>query len=297
MTSILITGSSGFVGSYFIDNNTDFRIRQADLLTQKVPEIDFKGIDSVLHLAALVHQLKPVKIEEYISVNSDLSFELARRAKDMGVKHFVFMSTVKVYGNSTTGTIPWDEFSTCSPKDPYGISKHQAEKRLKELEDCSFKVAIVRSPIVYGPNVKANMLNFIRLVDKMPMLPFAGIQNRRSMVYLGNLTALLELIINRRATGIFLAGDPKTLSTSSIVELIAANLSKKIRLIKTPDIGISILQKITPSIYERLWGSLEVNNSETNKILNFIPPFSMETGFTDMINWYLSTKLQGKRLN
>ncbi|MBN1187167.1 MAG: NAD-dependent epimerase/dehydratase family protein [Bacteroidales bacterium] len=296
MTSLLITGSSGFVGSYFISNNTSFRIRQADLLTKKVPEIDFKGTDSVLHLAALAHQLKPVEIGQYISVNSDLSFDLASHAKAMGVKHFVFMSTVKVYGNSTTGTIPWDEFAACSPKDPYGISKLQAEKRLKKLEDDNFKVAIVRSPIVYGPNVKANMLNFIRLVDKLPMLPFASIQNRRSMVYLGNLMALLELIINRRAAGIFLASDPKPLSTTSIVELIAANLRKKIRLIKTTDIGISILQKVTPSIYERLWGSLEVNNSETNKILNFYPPFSTETGFTDMINWYLCDKSHRKNL-
>ncbi|NLD47224.1 MAG: NAD-dependent epimerase/dehydratase family protein, partial [Clostridiaceae bacterium] len=280
MTSLLITGSSGFVGTYFINNNTGFNIREVDLLTQKVPEIDFKGIDSVLHLAALVHQLKPVKIEEYLSINSDLSFKLASRAKAMGVKHFVFMSTVKVYGNSTTGSVAWNELSACSPKDPYGFSKHKAEERLKELEDSNFKVAIVRSPIVYGPNVKANMLNFIRLIDKMSVLPFAGIQNRRSMVYLGNLTTLLGLIINEKSSGIFLAGDPKPLTTTSIVELIAANLNKKIILIKTPDIGVSMLQKITPSFYERLWGSREINNSETNKILNYTPPFSTETGFT-----------------
>jgi nucleoside-diphosphate-sugar epimerase len=142
--TVLITGSTGFIGTNFIRNAGDLTIKEADLLTTPVEKIDFSGCDCVLHLAALVHQMKGAPKELYFAVNRDLALEVAKKAKLQGVKHFVFMSTAKVFGESTTNVKPWDENTICSPKDPYGESKFEAEKLLKDLEDELFKVAIIR---------------------------------------------------------------------------------------------------------------------------------------------------------
>jgi nucleoside-diphosphate-sugar epimerase len=146
--NIAITGFSGFIGTYFSHNNSEFSILEVDLLTQKVENIDFTGIDSVLHLAAIVHQPKNSNEEEYFKVNRDLAFETAKRAKLQGVKQFVLMSTVKVYGESTSEIDSWNESSICCPVDAYGKSKYEAEKLIGGLEDGTFKVAIIRSPLV-----------------------------------------------------------------------------------------------------------------------------------------------------
>ena len=148
--NILITGSSGFIGRYFIKNASEFTFHEIDLLTKKPENIDFSNTDSVLHLAAIVHQMKGGIEEEYFRVNRDLAFEVAKQAKAQGVKQFILMSTAKVFGESTTGTVSWNEKSQCFPKDAYGKSKWEAENLIRGLETESFKVAIIRSPLVYG---------------------------------------------------------------------------------------------------------------------------------------------------
>jgi UDP-glucose 4-epimerase len=284
--NISITGSSGFVGSNFIRTSHNFVKTEIDLLTRKVDEISFNKIDSVLHLAALVHQMKGAPEEEYFKVNRDLAYEVAKKAKAEGVKQFVFMSTAKVFGESTTGKPAWNEYSECNPRDPYGKSKYEAEKLLLGLQDENFKVAIVRSPLVYGVGVKANMYNLVRLVNKVPVLPFGGIQNRRSMVYVGNLVALLKHIIETQALGIFIAGDRKTLSTTKLTQLIGEASNRNVMLIKIPGFMLKMAAKIKPSIVDRLFGSLELDNSSTNHKLNFIPPFETVYGIREMVEWY-----------
>jgi len=284
--SIAITGSSGFVGTNFIKSNTEFSIKEIDLLVTKVSDIDFTGIDSVLHLAALVHQMKGAPEEEYFKINRDLAVEVAKKAKEKGVKHFVFMSTAKVFGESTSNKPAWDENSPCEPQDAYGKSKYEAEKLIFALQDKDFGVAIVRSPLVYGVGVKANMYNLIKLVHSFPILPLKCIYNSRSIVYVGNLIALYQNIIKQKARGIYIAGDQYSVSTSMLAKKIAYALNKKIWFISIPSFIRFFIKKLKPAIFERLFGSLELSNYNTRQKLNFNPPFSTEEGIGEMVRWY-----------
>lgn len=285
---IIVTGSTGFIGTNFIKNAQDLTIIEVDLLNQTVNEIDFAGIDAVLHLAALVHQMKGGQQEQYFRINRDLALSVAKEAKSRGVKHFVFMSTAKVFGESTTNKKPWNINSECSPQDAYARSKLEAEELIFGLEDNNFKVAVVRSPLVYGVGVKANMFKLMRLVDRYPVLPLGGIQNKRSIVFVGNLIALIKQIIIKNASGIFIAGDKTSLSTTQLTKLIAESLQKKILLIKIPGFIISFIRMIIPSIVDRLLGSLEMDNNDTNDKLQFTPPFSSAEGINEMVAWYRS---------
>lgn len=285
--NIAITGSSGFIGSYFTKNITDFNIREVDLLVQKVDEVDFSGIDSVLHLAAHVHQMNSKDDTQYFIVNRDLAFETAKRAKLHGVRQFILMSTVKVYGESNSNSIPWNENSECKPLDAYGKSKFEAEKKINELADDTFQVAIIRSPLVYGAGVKANMFNLIRLIDKYPIIPFKDISNKRSMVYIGNLAAYIKQIMANNASGVFIPADPDSLSTYHLSQLIAKSLNKTPFFFKIPKFLLKAIKQIKPAIYSRLFDSLVVDNRRTNEILQILPPFPSEEGIAVMVNWYI----------
>ena len=153
----------------------------------------------------------------------------------------------------------------------------------------SFKVSIVRTPIVYGYGVKANIKNLINLVGKVPVLPFGNIQNKRSMVYVGNLCHLVDVIIVQEKSGIFLASDDEPLSTTRLIELIADGLDKKVYLFKVPFFE-SLLKLVKPSFHKRLYESLEVDNSLTIKTLfgeaKATLPFSVEDGIRFMIKGY-----------
>lgn len=286
--NIIITGSSGFIGKHFVKNTNEFTIHEVDLLTQKIDEVNFKNIDSVLHLAAIVHQMKGAPEDKYFKVNRDLAFEVAKKAKKSGVKQFVLMSTAKVFGEFTELNMPWSEKDECRPKDFYAKSKLEAEKLVFGLQDKNFSVAIIRSPLVYGEKVKANMLNLVKLIELMPILPLGDIQNSRSLVYVGNLVALIIHIIKKQSSGIIIAKDQKSVSTSQLVSIIAKCLGKKIWLFKMPNFIKKGLEIIKPSIIDRLYDSLELDNRITNEELDFIPPFSIEQGISEMVDWYIS---------
>jgi len=282
MKNLLITGSSGFIGKYFINNYKEkYDIKTFSFLKDVIKILDCSGIDVVIHLSALVHQMGGASEEEYEKVNVTQTLELAKKAKESGVKHFVFMSTVKVYGEETNSA--YAENTICKPEDEYGKSKLKAEQELQKLEDDSFKVSIIRTPIVYGYGVKANIKNLINLVDKVPILPFGKIQNKRSMVFVGNLCHLINEIIIQEKAGIFLASDDEPLSTTKLIELISNGLNKKVYLIKIPFFE-SLLKLVKPSFYKRLYESLEVDNSETKKVLNLKNLYNVEEGIKLMIN-------------
>ena len=279
---LLITGSSGFVGRYFIKKyKGKYDIRTFSFLKDDINSLDCSDLDVVFHLSALVHQMGGASCEEYERVNVTQTLQLAKKAKECGVKQFVFMSTVKVYGEETESV--YTEKSICNPEDEYGKSKLKAELELKKLEDEIFKVSIIRTPIVYGYGVKANIKSLVKLVNKMPILPFGNIQNKRSMVYIGNLCYLVDVVIEQQKAGVFLASDDEPLSTSRLIELIAKNLNKKVYLIKTPFFE-SFLKLVKPSFHKRLYGSLEVDNSITKEKLNLKNPYSVEDGIRLMIN-------------
>jgi UDP-glucose 4-epimerase len=217
---------------------------------------------------------------EYERVNVTQALDLAQRAKNAGVGQFIFMSTVKVYGEETEEI--YTETFTCKPQDEYGKSKLKAENELKKLEDENFCVTIIRTPIVYGFGVRANIKNLVTLVQKVPLLPFGNIKNKRSMVYVGNLCHLIDELIKQKQSGIFLASDDEPLSTSQLIELIAKNLNKKIFLVTIP-LFKTFLKLLKPSFYKRLYGSLEVNNSQTKQKLSLTNPYTVKEGIELML--------------
>ena len=281
MKKLLITGSNGFVGSHFINQyEHKYNIKTFSFLKDDINTLDCKDINIIFHLSALVHQMGGASAEEYEKVNVTQTLALAKKTKESGVKHFVFMSTVKVYGEETSNR--YSENSVCNPEDEYGKSKLKAEIELRKLEDENFKISIIRTPIVYGYGVKANIKNLINLVNRISILPFAKIQNKRSMVYIGNLCHLVDVVIEQQKSGIFLASDDEPLSTSKLIELIAKNLDKKIYLIKIPFFE-TLLKTLKPSFHKRLYGSLEVDNTFTKEKLNLKNRYSVEDGIELMI--------------
>jgi nucleoside-diphosphate-sugar epimerase len=283
--TLLVTGASGFIGSHFILDSIERDITPISLRSAHPEDLDLKSYSAVIHLAALVHQMQGAPEEEYFRINCDLTLSLAQKAKKDGVKHFIFMSTIKVYGEETT-TTPLMENSPCHPNDPYGESKLTAENGLLAMISEDFAVSIIRIPLVYGERVKANMFNLIKLCDTLPLLPFGGINNRRSMVYVKNVTAFINALLDQRSSGVFIVSDSKPVSTTQLVRIILSALGKKRLLLTLPQTFVNLIQQLKPSLHQRLFGSLEVDPSASFKKLEFTPPFSTEEGVDAMVRWY-----------
>ncbi len=280
--NILLTGGNGFIGSYFQNNYGDvYNISTFSFRNDDINKLDLKNIDTIVHLSALVHQMGGASKEAYFEINVNNTLELAKKAKKANVKQFVFMSSVKVYGEESN--TPYTETTKCEPQDDYGLSKLAAENKLKDMEDTNFTISILRTPIVYGYGVKANIANLINLVNKVPILPFSNIQNRRSMVYIGNLCHLLDTIIRQQSSGIFLAADDQALSTSKFISMISKASNKNNYLIKIPFFE-SLLKLAKPSFHKRLYESLEINNQASKTKLNFKNIYTTEEGINHMIH-------------
>jgi nucleoside-diphosphate-sugar epimerase len=287
--TILLTGATGFVGLRYVEYNKEhYNIRPLSLQKTKVEDVDFSNMDAVVHLAGMAHQMQKIDPQIYFDVNFDLTKALAIRAKAAGVKQFIFVSTIKVFGEHHTSVL--NEKSPCEPiNDPYGQSKLDAEEFLKTLEDDSFTVAIVRPPLIYGPNVKGNLIRFLKLADTNYPLPFKGIDNRRTMVFLDNLIALLNTIVDKKSSGLYLASDNQPISTTYLISEMRIQMGKSPNLFAIPSLFTSILSKVKPEFALRLYGSLEMDATESNKKINFTPPYSIEEGIKTMVQWYKTT--------
>jgi nucleoside-diphosphate-sugar epimerase len=286
LNRILITGANSFIGTNFRKFSRFRDIEEISLLENKPENIDFTGYDIVLHLAAIVHQSKKISEEIYFSVNRDLCLKVAEQAKKGKVKHFIFLSTVKVYGDFASETSIWNEDSICIPGDSYGKSKLEAEIGLRKLQNSDFAVSILRTPLVYGEGVTANMNSLIRLIETVPVLPFNKVYNKRSFTYIENLVGFIDQIILKKSSGVFIAIDGKAISTTELLNYISKHLGKRIILFKLPGIIIRIGKSIIPRIFDRLYGSLEVDNTKTLKDLDFKPPFTTDEGIRRMILAY-----------
>ena len=284
MTRILITGKDSFVGSNIRKYSVFRDIEEISLLDNKPEDINFEKYNIIIHLVAIVHQKKTIPENQYFIINRDLCLKVAELAKNAGIKQFIFLSTVKVYGKFISGSEPWNEKSLCIPEDAYGKSKYEAELALKKLADENFTVSIIRTPLVYGEYVRANMLSILKLINRTHILPFKDVENRRNFTGAENLVSFIDRIIEKRASGVFIAMDEKAISTSKLVKMISENLDKKIVLFKIPDFIIKIGMNVFPSIFDRLYGSFEMDNSRTLEILDFKPPFSTSVGIKKMVH-------------
>lgn len=281
--TVAVTGVSGFVGKRFCEYNTDkYNIIPLNLRDGQPQNLFLSGVDIIVHLAGKAHQMEPISDKIYFDINYSLTRELALQAIKFKVPHFIYISSTKVYGDEKN--IVLDERTVCTPTDAYGASKFKAEQFLRSLT--AINVAIIRPPLIYGPNVKGNMLKLLELADKKLPLPFGNIQNTRSLVFIDNLIELINTIIEAQAAGLFIAGDKKPLSTNALIILIRKYLNNASPIFSLPFFIRKLIKAIKPSLFIRLFGSYIVDNSYTNQALNFVPPYSTEYGIEKMVKWF-----------
>jgi UDP-glucose 4-epimerase len=231
---ILITGLNSYIGNSFASRFTDyFEIEKISLRDDNLwQQLDFSKYDCILHVAGIAHTSKdPSLKDKYYAINTDLTFELAKKAKSAGVAQFIFMSSIIIYGDSapigsqkiiTKDTKP-------QPDDFYGDSKLQAEIKLKTLVSNDFRIAIVRPPMVYGEGSKGNYPKLVKLAKYAFIFP--EINNQRSVVHIENLTKELKNIVDNNQGGVFLPQDDKYFCTSEFIKEYRQSLGKKTYLI------------------------------------------------------------------
>lgn len=313
---ILVTGGTGFVGSAVVKRLAQDDWRQVVVATRQPAAFAFEnvrqvdgpelrahvkwdaalaGINSVIHCAARAHimsETEPNALEAYRRVNVDGTLELARQAAAIGVRRFIFVSSIKVNGESTQPGRPFGVDLQAPPLDPYGLSKFEAEKGLRDLAKKSkMEVVIIRPPVVYGPNVKANFAAMMRLVSRGLPLPLGSVRsNRRSMVALDNLVDLIVTCLNRPAAAnqTFLVSDGEDLSTAELLERVGRAMGRPARLIPVPEwllsAGATALGK--RAVAQRLLGSLQVDISKTREVLGWEPPVEVDEGLRRAVGQY-----------
>lgn len=219
MKKILITGANSYIGTSFenwVSKWSDkYKVDSIGIRTDEWKEKSFEGYDSVFHVAAIVH-VKENDIDQYFRVNRDLALEIAYKAKQEGVKQFIFLSTMGVYGTET-GYITID--TEPKPKTPYAKSKYEAEKLLNEINDNNFKVAVLRPPIVYGKDCRGNYPRLASMALKLPFFP--DMKNERSMIFIDNLSEFIRLIIDYEVDGLFFPQNKDYVNTTELVTTIA----------------------------------------------------------------------------
>ena len=222
-------------------------------------------------------------LAEYRKVNVQGTLNLARQAVAAGARRFVFLSSIKVNGETTARETPFQAGDVPLPEDAYGISKLEAEQGLMQLAaETGMEVVIIRPPLVYGPGVKGNFASMIKLVDKGIPLPFGAVDNKRSLIGIDNLVDLIIRCIDHHsaANQVFLAGDGADLSTTELLRGVGRAMGKPARLIPVPagmlQLGATLLGK--KAMAQRLLGSLQVDISKTCELLDWKPPYTVEEG-------------------
>lgn len=265
---VLITGKSSYIANSFCEyveayqneksnsqqemqgKSEGLEIELISVRDEAWRDLDFTKYDVILHCAGIVHQKESnVSEAEYDRVNHWLTKELAEKAKNAGVEQFIFLSTMNVYG-MTNGFIT--EAIEPHPKSLYGRTKLQAEKELQKLAADSFKVCILRPPMIYGKGAKGNYPRLAMLARKLPVFP--NVNNKRSMLYIENLCELIRLLIEDGEAGIFFPQDKEYVRTSEMVKQIAKCHGKKIIL--TPIFNPMLRLMSGMSVVKKVFGSL-----------------------------------------
>ena len=251
-----------------------------------------EDIDTVVHLAARVHirEDNPVdSIAEYRRINVAGTSRLAQMAVSKKIRRFVYISSIKVNGEGQS--TPYTAEDRPAPVDPYGRSKLEAEQELLSLaEKTGLDLVILRPPLAYGPGVKANFLQLIKLIDRGIPLPLAGVTNHRSFIFLGNLVdALMVCAVHPGAAGnTFVLSDGFDISTPELIQKISAALGKSSRLFPCPPNYLRFFGRIIGKhkTVSRLLDSLIIDMSKIKSELGWKPPFSMDEGLQETVDWY-----------
>lgn len=280
MRAVLVTGAAGFIGRTACTDleARGWRVvrgtRQNGSLEQGWP---LQGMDAVLHLAGIAHELHGQNAESvYDALNCQATERLARAAAKAGVKRFIFMSSIKVNGDRTAIDRPFTSQDTPDPADRYGRSKWRAEQALARVaSETGLECVVIRPPLVYGPGVKANFLRLMRLVGSGLPLPLASIENRRSLLYIGNLSDLVAACLTHPAAvgGPLLPSDEQALSTPQLAREIAGAMHRRIVLVPFPT-------RLLPS---KLVESLVVDSASSRVLIGWRAPFTVQAGLANTV--------------
>jgi nucleoside-diphosphate-sugar epimerase len=312
---ILLTGASGFVGSATLrcalaaghDVRAVVRrgvapdppvhvVRIADLAPYPGWRQALEDVDAVVHLAARVHVMHgraADSLAAFRAVNVEGTRQLANAAVEAGVDRFVFVSSVKVHGE-TSHDVPLTADSPMAPADAYGRSKAEAEDALREIEGQSgLQVVVVRPPLVYGPGVGANFLALLKAVYRGVPLPLRCVDNRRSLIYVENLAGLLLLgATHAEAAGrSFLAADTPPVSTPQLIAMLGEALDRPVRLAAVPEQWLRLAGRVTgrAAAVDRLLGSLEVDDCSTRRLLGWSGHVPPREGMRRTARWFMDS--------
>ena len=269
MKKILITGANSYIGTSFetyLKENfpDDYVVDTVDMIDGTWREKSFAGYDSVFHVAGIAHsdngKISEDNAKLYYAVNTDLTIETAKKAKACGVKQFVFMSSAIVYGESAPigkrKVITKD--TPVNPANCYGDSKVQAENGIQALSDESFKVVILRPPMIYGKGSKGNYPLLAKIALKTPIFPY--VKNERSMLYIENLCEFVRLMVENDEQGIFWPQNKEYSNTSELVQMIAKAHGKKVCLLKGFAWALKLMSHVT-GLVNKAFGSLSYDKS------------------------------------
>lgn len=266
MKRILITGKNSYIGTNFYkfmnQYPDEYYVEELDVRDDEWKKFDFSSFDVVYHVAGLAHSTPDESQRElYYSVNTDLTYEIAKKAKSAGVKQFIFMSSIIVYGSGEIGkNRVIDDKTELLPDNFYGDSKKQAEIKIMPLEDDKFKIVILRPPMIYGPNSKGNYPLLAKFAKKT--LIFPSLKNQRSMLFVGNLVNFVRLMIDNEEKGIFLPQNNEYVCTVNLIKIIA-NLNKhKVYFIGLFNPIIKLLNK--QKYINKVFGNMVIDKNLSN---------------------------------
>lgn len=309
--SVLITGAAGFVGQALVQALQAQHRAVRRVLRQSAPgkargdiiigdinldtdwQAALQGISCVVHLAARTHVIDEQDTDAlaaYRLANVEATRNLAQQAAAAGVRRFVFLSSIKVNGE-TTDVHPFTRDDAPRPLDAYGISKHEAEEALQRIgADTGMEIVILRPPLVYGPGVKGNFLRLLQAVARGTPLPLASIRNQRSLVYVGNLVDAIVTCIDAPAAAgkTWLVSDGEDVSTPELIRKLAAALGKRPRLLPWPPALLHCVATLfgKQAAVMRLTGSLVVDSGDLRRELGWQPRYSLDQGLNATAQWY-----------
>jgi nucleoside-diphosphate-sugar epimerase len=304
---VLVTGANGFVGKALcaeltrrgasvvaVARDNHHQIKNTQPIIQSIDaNTDWTealiDVDAVIHLAARVHVMKEKTanpMQEYCAMNVNATINLAKQAVMMGVKRFIFVSTIKVNGEFTTSS--FTEKNEVNPQDDYALSKWQAEQALTKMAlETGLELVMIRPPLVYGLGVKANFLNLLKMAQIGLPLPFGAIHNQRSLIYVKNLVDFLILCTHhpKAANETFLISDDDDVSTTQLVKDIILANGRKPRLIPIPQKLLVFTLTVCgqKALAMRLCGNLQVDISKAKILLGWHPPYTFKQGIVDTI--------------
>lgn len=259
--NILITGKNSYIGTslenWLMREPDQFKVDTVDMKNGSWKEKDFSSYDVVFHVAGIAHVSSDPKMEAlYYKVNRDLTIETAEKAKAEGVKQFIFMSSIIVYGDSSGSKRIIDKNTVPTPSNFYGNSKLQAEEGIKDLESDDFKIVVLRPPMIYGKDSKGNYPRLANMAKKIPIFP--DIDNERSVLHIDNLCEFIMIMIYHEENGLYFPQNKEYVKTSELVKTIAEVHGKKVMMTKVFNpvlrlmFGIGIVNKVFGNlVYEK----------------------------------------------